>query len=139
MDAFASAVDLAAAIRARKLSPVELVDACLARIDCLDPEVNAVTWRRDDAVRAEARAAEQTLMRGEAVAVVPFTPLVNITGQPAISLPVHWTAEGFPIGVQLIGKPWGEADLVRLASQLEAAAPWAHRRPTMATGGRAAG
>jgi len=58
-----------------------------------------------------------------------FTPLFNTTGQPAISLPLHWSERGLPIGVQLVGKPWGEAELIRLASQLEQAAPWHDRRP----------
>ena len=59
----------------------------------------------------------------------PFTALVNLTGQPAISLPLHWTAEGLPIGIQLIGPPAGEAELLRLAAGLEQARPWAGRRP----------
>jgi amidase len=59
----------------------------------------------------------------------PFTPLVNVTGQPAVSLPLHWSKEGLPIGVQLIGRPFAEGTLVRLAAQLEQARPWAHRRP----------
>jgi amidase len=59
----------------------------------------------------------------------PFTPLINTTGQPAISLPVHWSAEGLPVGVQLVGAPWGEAELIRVAAQLEEAVPWAQRRP----------
>jgi amidase len=59
----------------------------------------------------------------------PFTPLVNVTGQPAMSLPLHWSEAGLPIGVQLVGRPFAEATLVRLAAQLEQARPWAARRP----------
>jgi len=64
-----------------------------------------------------------------AAEVVPFTPLFNATGQPAISLPLYWSAQGLPIGVQLVA-PYGREDvLLRVASQLEQAAPWAQRRP----------
>ena len=61
--------------------------------------------------------------------MVAFTILFNITGQPAISLPVHRTGEGLPIGAQLVAGPWDEATLIRLGSALEQAAPWADRRP----------
>ena len=60
---------------------------------------------------------------------VPFTPLWNVTGQPAISLPMHVSPEGLPIGVQLVGPPAGEELLIALSAQLEQAAPWAQRRP----------
>jgi amidase len=64
-----------------------------------------------------------------AAELVPFTPPFNVTGQPAISLPLHWSADGLPIGVQLVA-PFGREDvLLRVASQLEAAQPWAARRP----------
>jgi amidase len=59
----------------------------------------------------------------------PFTPMYNLTGQPAISLPLHWTADGVPIGVSLIGRPAGEGPLIALSAQLEEARPWAHRKP----------
>ncbi len=55
----------------------------------------------------------------------------NMTGQPAISLPTHMTEQGTPIGVQLVGGPWGEARLLRVAAQLEEALPWADRRPPL--------
>jgi amidase len=64
----------------------------------------------------------------------PFTPLVNVTGQPAISLPLHQGEAGLPIGVQFIGRPSDEAALVRLAAQLEAARPWAARFPAPLVG-----
>jgi amidase len=59
----------------------------------------------------------------------PFTAVFNVTGQPAVSLPLHWTDGGLPIGVQLVGPPFGEALLLRVSSQLEAARPWAGRKP----------
>ncbi len=63
-----------------------------------------------------------------------FTMPFNLTGQPAISLPMHWNDAGLPIGVQLVGA-YGREDLVlRLAGQLEAAQPWAGRRPPVAAG-----
>ncbi len=59
----------------------------------------------------------------------PFTAAFNVTGQPAVSLPLHWTDDGLPIGVQLVGPPLGEALLFRISAQLEAARPWLGRRP----------
>jgi amidase len=61
----------------------------------------------------------------------PFTALVNMTGQPAVSLPLHWTGAGLPVGVMLIGRPAGEAALIELSAQLEAARPWRGRHPGM--------
>ncbi len=62
---------------------------------------------------------------------IPYTPQFNVTGQPAISLPLHWTDAGLPVGVQLVA-PFGREDLlVRVAAALEEAAPWADRRPAV--------
>jgi amidase len=59
----------------------------------------------------------------------PFTAVYNATGQPAISLPLHRTLDGLPVGVMLVGRPAGEAALLALAAQIEAAAPWVDRHP----------
>jgi len=64
----------------------------------------------------------------------PYTALVNVTGQPAASLPLHVGSDGLPVGVQFIGRPFDEATLVRLAAQLEAASPWAGRFPKALVG-----
>jgi amidase len=65
---------------------------------------------------------------------VPFTPLFNATGQPAISLPLHWSDAGLPIGVQLAGRYSDEATLFRLSARLEEARPWTERTPALRAG-----
>jgi amidase len=62
-------------------------------------------------------------------AFTPFTGVYNMTGQPAISLPLHWTGNGVPIGVSLIGRPAGDGPLISLCAQVESARPWRHRTP----------
>jgi amidase len=62
----------------------------------------------------------------------PYTAIFNVTGQPAISLPLFHGEDGLPLAVQLAGKPAGEGQLLALAAQLEAARPWAEGRPEQA-------
>jgi amidase len=61
----------------------------------------------------------------------PFTPIFNASGQPGISVPLYEGEDGLPLAVQLVGRPAGEAQLLSLAAQLEAAQPWAQRRPPL--------
>ena len=65
----------------------------------------------------------------EISAMIDFTSLFNTTGQPAITLPLHWTSDGLPIGVQFAARYGDEATLFRLASQIEQARPWIDKRP----------
>jgi amidase len=65
----------------------------------------------------------------ENLARTPFTQLANLTGQPAMSVPVHWTADGLPVGAHFTAPVGAEGRLFRLAARLEEAAPWAHRLP----------
>ena len=76
-------------------------------------------------------ATPDNSMRGfdRAVEFVPFTPIANATGQPAMSVPLYWNQEGLPVGTHFFGRFGDEGTLFRLAAQLEATRPWSHRRP----------
>jgi amidase len=71
----------------------------------------------------------------KAYTFMPYTPLFNVTGQPAMSVPLHWNDEGLPIGVQFVGRTADEATLFRLASQLERVKPWSNRIPPVCKSG----
>jgi len=77
---------------------------------------------RDDADPAAGFEAEKRF--------TPYTSVYNITGLPGITLPLHWSGDGLPIGVMLAGRPAGEGPLLALAAQIEQAADWSARRPS---------
>jgi amidase len=78
-------------------------------------------------LEAQLAAPDQPVL--DVVASVAFTAFGNVSGLPAVSLPLHWTEQGLPVGVQLLAGPFLDGPLLALASQLEAASPWAQRRP----------
>jgi amidase len=95
-----------------------------SRWDCLlTPTVTLTPQPVDTFLAVTERVAEDDL------AYIPFTYPFNITGQPGISLPLGWSKEGLPIGVQLVGQPYRESLIIALAAQIERAAPWASRYP----------
>jgi amidase len=131
-------INRALAERARETSSVEFARA-VGALQMLARRVVAV-WDEVDVVLTPTLAKtpvpigwifepedpwEQFDRGGE---FTPFTPLVNVTGQPAASVPFG-SVDGLPVGIQLIGPPAGEAVLFRLAAQLESAHPWADRLP----------
>jgi amidase len=81
-------------------------------------------------LEAQHGAPDQPVL--DVVASVAFTAFGNVSGLPSVSLPLHWTDAGLPVGVQLTAGPWEEAALIALAGQLEQARPWAERRPSLA-------
>lgn len=70
----------------------------------------------------------------DAFAFIPWTPVFNVTGHPAMSLPLRWNAAGLPVGVHLVGRFGAEDALFRLAGQLERARPWRDRAPPVLDG-----
>jgi amidase len=122
------------------------VDYLLARsrLTVLARKIVAL-WKRYDAVLVPA-LAQRPVRIGEIDACsaepwedfrrsgqfTPYTAIFNSTGQPAISVPLFQADDGLPVGVQLAGRPAGEGQLLALAAQLEAARPWAGRRPELA-------
>ncbi|MGG4194710.1 amidase family protein [Paenibacillus jamilae] len=96
------------------LSPtIASVPFPLGELNANNPDIDLRSW------------TEQVFTRA------PFTSLFNTTGQPAVSLPLGWSVDGLPIGMQFAGRFADEATLLRLSAQLEAARPWNHKRPVI--------
>jgi amidase len=89
------------------------------------PPPKVGTWREGTDVDPQAG-----LMNCYPMAI--FTSIFNVTGLPALSLPLHQSADGLPVGVQLVSSPWREDLLLQLGTQLEQALPWKDRRPALA-------
>ena len=101
------------------LAALEPYDAVLTPTLAAPPlPVGAIRNDADPAADFEAQKA-----------FTPWTSAWNVTGMPAVSLPLHWTPSGLPVGVMLAARPAEEELLLSLAAQVEAAAPWSGRRP----------
>ncbi|MGY1752363.1 amidase [Blastococcus sp. SYSU D01042] len=101
----------------RFLRATAAFDVLLAPVVAMTPR--PVGWFTDDGA--------EDFERNKRYAAFPA--LFNVTGQPAVSLPLHWTADGLPVGSALVGRPADEVTLIALSAQLEAARPWAGRHP----------
>jgi amidase len=123
----------------RMLVPDRRRDALIARRERTTARILSL-WDEFDVLltpglSSTAIAAEGALQKSTAVAFdragrfTPWTPIFNLTGQPAIAVPTGFGADGLPCSVQLVGRHGAEATLYSLAAQLEQARPWADRRP----------
>ena len=124
----ASAVDLARAMQFLEATTRDVVtgllpyDAMLTPTLALPPQ--PVEWFNESGDPVEDHHRE--------LLYTPYTALYNMSGQPAASLPLHWSDDGLPIGVMLAAHPGQDGALFGLCAQIEAAAPWADRRPPLA-------
>src|SRR3954447_17965411 len=105
-DPFASALDLAAAIRSREVSPVEALDRCMAEVDRLNPTVNAVVWRDDDEARRFAQEAERRVAATDPDLLPRFhgvpMPIKDLT--PVVGWPVTYGSHAGPAEASVVGE-----------------------------------
>lgn len=119
-----SGADFAAAVEAMQVAAGRSVRATAGYDVVLTPTMATVP----QPVAYFAEGDPDANMRRQ-VAFSAFTSVYNMTGQPAVNLPLYWTEDNLPVGVSLVGSPADEATLIALSAQLEAAHPWQHRRP----------
>ncbi len=113
------------AIRAGEDAVVSRIQAIFDDVDVVVTPGTAIGPSRIGAY--QRRGAVSTLLRvGQ---YVPYQQIWNLTGQPAAVVPWDFDGDGLPLSVQLVGRPYDEATLLSLSAQIEAARPWAHRRP----------
>lgn len=140
-----SAVELTAALQTQA-EVSDAFDGFMQRYDVmLTPtlagppvQIGALALKKNEIAQIEvlARLRNGPLIRKAAHTIaeslfdwLPYTPVFNLTGQPAMSVPLYWTQDDLPVGVQFAARRGNEAVLYRLAAQLEAAQPWFNRRP----------
>jgi amidase len=128
----ARAVDFARASRYFELLTREIVSAWLTGFDVMVTPTSAMlpppVGELMGTVHANPTEPALDLQR-----ITGFAAVFNVTGQPAISVPTGWTDSGLPVGVQLVGGPFDEVTILRLAAQLERELPWAERRPSLSS------
>ncbi len=123
----ATAVELSRAMQFLETATRQVVtdlqpyDAFLTPTLALPPQ--PVEWFNESGDPAEDHRRE--------LMFTPYTALYNMSGQPAASLPLHWSADGLPIGSMLAGRPGQDGQLFSLCAQIEVAAPWVDRRPAI--------
>jgi len=147
------AIDLGELVRKKEVKPTELLELTIQGIEKINPKLNAVIHKMYDQAREEGgydllltptmaipptklgafQSTPDDPMKwlGVALAFTAFTRIQNLTGQPAMSVPLFWNQNNIPIGVQFAGRFGDEATLFRLASQLEQARPWKDRKPSI--------
>jgi amidase len=103
--------------------PVRVGELALKRSEIAQIEVLA-RLRSAPLIRKAAEEIAKTLFDW-----IPYTPLFNLTGQPAMSVPLYWTPDRLPVGVMFAGRLGDDVTLLQLASQLERAQPWRDKRP----------
>jgi len=126
----AGAYDYVLAARTLELLSRQEVARWGRDFDVLLTPTSAILPPAAGSIMQAAHAAPEAPV-ADVVASVSFTAFGNVTGLPAVSLPLHWTNAGVPVGVQLTGAPWEESTLISLSAQLEQALPWAARQPNL--------
>ncbi len=115
----------------KALTSAQLLARAIVRAALSVDVVACPTLTRDPLRIGELEGLDHDATFAANIDYVGLTPLANLTGQPAMSVPLGTSERGLPVGMQFIGPPDGESTLLRLAGQLERATPWAARRPAL--------